>query len=202
MLWIGLTGGIASGKSTVSNLLRARGYAVVDADHLAREVVQIGAPAHSEIMQAFGPDVFLESGELNRKRVGEIVFKDRTRLSQLEAILHPRIRELTTRRRNELKALGQKIAFYDVPLLFEKNMESLFDAVVVVTAKPEVQLERMMKRDGFSLEQATQRLDAQIPIGEKAKRAGYVIANDGSPASLEQAVDKCLAELRTHQAQT
>jgi dephospho-CoA kinase len=202
VLWIGLTGGIASGKSTVSNLLRARGLAVVDADELAREVVQIGAPAHNEIRQAFGPEVFLASGELNRKKVGEIVFKDRSQLAKLEAILHPRIRELASRRRNELAVLGQKLAFYDVPLLFEKNMEKLFDIIVVVVAEPAKQLERLMKRDGFSREESERRLNAQIPIGEKAKRTSFVISNHGDLPALELAVDECLTRLRNHQAQT
>jgi dephospho-CoA kinase len=202
VLWIGLTGGIASGKSSVSNLLRARAYAVVDADQLAREVVQIGTPGHADVLQAFGPDVFLKSGELHRKKVGELVFKDRTQLTRLEGILHPRIRELATKRRRELEALGQKLAFYDVPLLFEKSMESLFDVVVVVRADPAVQLERMMKRDGFTRDEAERRLQAQMPIGEKAKRTPFVISNDGSPQDLAREVDECLQKLKRHQAQT
>lgn len=202
MLWIGLTGGIASGKSTVSRILRSKGFKVVDADLLAREAVQVGTPALEEIRQAFGPGVITSAGELDRKRIGEIVFADATKRERLEAIIHPRVRELAAKKRAELKASGETIAFYDVPLLYEKNMESMFDKVVVVLAERSTQLSRLMKRDGLTVEEAERRVLSQMPIGEKAKRATAVIRNEGDPSQLEHEIDTCLKVLFAHQAQT
>lgn len=195
MLWIGLTGGIATGKSTVARLIRARGHAVIDADQLAREVVQIGTEANLEIARVFGPDAVLDSGELDRKRIGEIVFGDRTKLALLESIIHPRVRALSMEKRRELEREGRKIAFYDVPLLYEKDMASLFDRVVVVACSEKTQLARLIARDGFSPDEAARRVAAQIPIGLKADRADDVIPNEGSLEDLEKEVDAYLARL-------
>jgi len=200
VLWIGLTGGIASGKSSVSRLLRQKGYTVVDADELAREVAQKGTPAHFEIVTVFGPNAVLPNGELNRAKIGEIVFKDRSRLADLERIIHPRVRTLAAEKRAELAAKGENLAFYDIPLLFEKKMQTLFDRIVVVVCSPEIQLERLMKRNQFSFEEAERRIRTQMPIGEKAKLAADVIENHGGLAELEREVDGFLKKI--HQAQT
>lgn len=200
MLWIGLTGGIATGKSTVSRLLRARGYAVIDADQLSREVVQIGTEAHREIASAFGPDAISDSGELDRKKIGAIVFSDRSKLALLESIIHPRVRRRAQELRDELAAEGREVAFYDVPLLFEKNMKGLFDRTVVVACSPETQLRRLILRDGFPEEEAKRRVASQIPIAEKTKLADDVIRNEGGMDELEKAVGDYLAKL--HHAQT
>lgn len=200
MLWIGLTGGIACGKSSVSRLLRQRGYAVIDADELAREVAQKGTPAHSEIVTAFGPDSVACDGELNRAKIAQVVFSDRTRLAELERIIHPRVRALSDQRRKELEARGEKMAFYDVPLLFEKKLAPLFDRVVAVVCRPELQKERLMARNSLSADEAGRRISAQLPLAEKAKLAHHVIENNGSLEELETAVDRFLDSL--HQAQT
>lgn len=202
MLWVGLTGGIATGKSTVSRYLRANGFAVVDADVLAREVAQNGTPAHHEIIQAFGPGAVSADGALDRKKIGSIVFKDRAQLRILESILHPRIRELANAKRRELEAAGAKIAFYDVPLLFEKNMEPIFDLIAVVACSPERQLEHLMKRNGLSRIEAERRIGAQLPIAEKVARADFVLLNEGTITSLEADVDVLIEKLRAHQAKT
>lgn len=196
MLWIGLTGGIASGKSTVSRLLRARGYAVIDADQLAREVAQSGTPAHKEIVSAFGPDAVAASGELDRKKIGSVVFNDRTKLALLENILHPRIRQRALELKNELETEGREVAFYDVPLLFEKNMKDLFDRTLVVASTPESQVRRAMERDGMTEADARKRLATQLPIEEKTKLADDVIQNIGTLADLERAVDSYLLKLK------
>ena len=195
MLWIGLTGGIASGKSTVSRLLRARGQAVIDADVLAREVAQAGTPAHSEIESAFGRDVISESGELDRKKLGSIIFADPFKRELLEKIIHPRVRQLAAEKRRELEAEGRRLAFYDVPLLFEKNMRPMFDKVVVVGCSPDTQLRRLMARDGSSRADAEARIKAQIPLRDKIAQADLVIANDAGLAELEREVDGVLGHL-------
>jgi dephospho-CoA kinase len=195
VIWIGLTGGIASGKSTVSRLLRARGFAVVDADLLAREAVQIGTKAHSEILRHFGPDVVLPSGELNRARVGEIVFADRSKLELLESLIHPEVRRLALERRAQLEKQGSTHAFYDVPLLFEKKMESLFDHITVVACDPKVQKARLMARNGFSSEEADRRIASQHAMEKKIKGAMTIIYNDGSLEDLERGVDDYIKKL-------
>lgn len=193
MLWIGLTGGIASGKSTVSRLLRARGFAVIDADQLAREVVQPGTAGYREVVAAFGPDVVSTSGELDRKQIASLVFADQTKLQELERIIHPRVRARAQELRDELTAEGRQIAFYDVPLLFEKNMQSLFDRTVAVVCSPEVQIARLMSRDGLAPEEARKRLEAQLPIATKSALADAVIRNDGDLAALELEVERFLS---------
>ncbi len=195
MLWIGLTGGIASGKSTVSRFLREKGYAVVDADLLAREAVQIGTKAHSEIVRHFGPDAILTSGEMNRAKVGEIVFGDRSKLTLLESIIHPEVRRLALDRKSQLAQQGHEVAFYDVPLLFEKQMESLFDRITVVAVRPEIQKERLMKRNGFSSEEAERRMASQLAMEKKIAGAHDVIHNDGSLEDLKLAVERYLRRL-------
>lgn len=195
MMWIGLTGGIATGKSTVSALLREKGYSVIDADRLAREAVQIGTPAHLEIVKVFGAAAVLSGGELNREQIGKVVFSDRTKLSLLESIIHPRVRDLALKKRRALEAQGVAVAFYDVPLLFEKDMEPLFDQVTVVACSSAVQKARLMSRNGFSSEEADRRIASQLAIEAKIKRAHTVIHNDGSLEDLEKAVDTYLVGL-------
>lgn len=194
-MWIGLTGGIATGKSTVARLLRERGYTVVDADALAREAVQIGTAAHLEIVRMFGPGAVLSSGELNRQRIGEVVFSDRTKLALLESIIHPQVRALALQKKNQLAQQGLALAFYDIPLLFEKGMESLFDHVTVVSTRREVQLERLIERNRFTHDEAKRRIASQWPMENKVSRATTVIENDGSLHELEVAVDRYLAKL-------
>ncbi len=195
MRWIGLTGGIASGKSTVSRILMAKGYPVVDADQLAREVVMAGTDGHREVVQAFGPDAVLSGGELNRKRIADVVFTDPEKLGILESIIHPRVRALATAKRAELAAAGHALAFYDVPLLFEKNMKSLFDKVVLVSCAPDLQIQRAMARDGLSRENAEKRIRAQMPLTQKFGLADEIVLNNNGFSDLERAVDALLARL-------
>jgi dephospho-CoA kinase len=188
MLWIGLTGGIASGKSTVSRFLRERGYAVIDADVLAREAVQSGTAAHSEIVKIFGADAVLSSGELNRERIGSVVFSDQSKLKILEGIIHPEVRKLALEKRSELEKQGRKLAFYDVPLLFEKDMQPLFDSVTVVACSPAVQKQRLIARNGFAPDEADRRIASQISMEKKITLAATVIRNDGTFSDLEARV--------------
>ncbi|MBK7843678.1 MAG: dephospho-CoA kinase [Bdellovibrionales bacterium] len=134
MKWIGLTGGIASGKSTVAQILREMGHSVVDADALARLVVAKNGPAYREVISVFGPDFFDSSGDLDRKKLGQAVFADKKKRVQLEQIIHPKVKSLAFLEKSRLEMEGKSIAFYDVPLLYEKNLESEFDAVLLIYA--------------------------------------------------------------------
>lgn len=195
MKWIGLTGGLGTGKSTVASLLQEMGYPVVDADEMARLAVSPGSDGLAEILKAFGHRVVLPSGELDRRGLGRLVFNDREKLAQLESIIHPRVKDQVLKRRQMLEQEGHQMAFYDVPLLFEKGMEKLFDRIIVVTAGVDLQIERTMKRDQLTREEVLKRLEAQIPVAEKARRADFVIVNTGHAQELKTNVQKVVNEL-------
>ena len=196
MRLIGLTGGIASGKSTFAAALRRRGAAVIDADALARAAVAKGSPALAEVASAFGPEVLAEDGALDRARMAARVFADPGARARLEAIVHPRVRALFREERDRLAAQGRALAFYDVPLLYEVRLEGEVELVVVVWAPREVQIARLAVRDGLSREAAEARLAAQLPIDEKAARADAVVVNDGDPAELDAKAGRLLRDLR------
>lgn len=196
LAWVGLTGGIATGKSTVSGLIRAQGIPVIDADELAREVVKPQTKGLQQVVNLFGPDVLAADGSLDRARMGQIVFRDRQKLDQLENIIHPLIRERVEELKRELRAAGHHLAIYDVPLLFEKNMEPLFDGVIVVACDSEQQLQRFIARNGVDEMAARARITQQLPIEDKVKRADWVVDNSGTKAQLEKNVNALLAELK------
>ncbi|WP_309121404.1 dephospho-CoA kinase [Paenibacillus sp.] len=193
---VGLTGGIACGKSRVSRMLEARGAAIVDADRIAREVVLPGRPALLDIRETFGEDVIAPDGTLDRKRLGSIVFGDESARRKLEAITHPRIRAEMARQMSEWNEKEpDRLVVADIPLLYESGLDKLyaFEDVLVVYVPREVQLERLMARDGMSREDAERRIDAQMPIEEKRKRADVVIDNSGSLAETERQVEAYVA---------
>ncbi|HUT74277.1 MAG TPA: dephospho-CoA kinase [Armatimonadota bacterium] len=197
MIVVGLTGGIATGKTTVAQLLRERGAAVVDTDEIAREVTAPGSPALSEIAQAFGPQMLTAQGTLDRKRLGSLVFDDPQARRRLEEITHPRI-ILEMRRR--LEALRRRrrppaLAVAVIPLLYEAGAESEVDVVVAVTAPAEQQVRRVMARDGLTREQAQARVAAQMPVEEKARRAGFVVDASGSLEETARQVAKLWGRL-------
>ena len=195
MRLVGLTGGIATGKSTFAALLRARGAPVLDADLLAREAVAKGSPGLADVVAAFGPEVLDAGGELDRKRMAARVFADPAAREALERIVHPRVRAAMAGEVARLAAAGAPLAFYDVPLLYEAGREGDVDLVAVVWAPPEAQLERLAARDGMGRAAAAARLAAQLPIDEKAARADAVIANDGPESALAAKADALLADL-------
>jgi dephospho-CoA kinase len=192
---IGLTGGIASGKSTFAAALRARGVPVLDADALARAAVAKGTPALAEIVAAFGPEVLAPDGELDRRRMGERVFADPAARARLEAIVHPRVRARFAEEVAARAAEGHALVFYDVPLLYEAHLEAMVELVVVVWAPRAVQLGRLAARDGLSPAAAEARLAAQLPLDEKAARADVVVANEGDVAALAAKAPRLLADL-------
>jgi len=193
---VGLTGGIASGKSTFAAALRARGVPVVDADALAREAVAPGTEVLAEIARAFGAGVVGEGGALDRKRLGAIVFGDAEARRRLEAITHPAVRAAMARETSRLAAAGHDLVFYDTPLLYEVGLDRTLDAVVVVWAPAAVQRARLVARDGLSPADAGARIGAQLPIDEKAARADFVVENTGAPGDLGAKAERLLADLR------
>jgi dephospho-CoA kinase len=193
---VGLTGGIASGKTTFADALRARGVPVVDADALARAAVAPGAPALAEIVRAFGPGVLAADGALDRKALAAVVFADAEARRRLEAITHPAVRRAMAEETARLAAAGHALAFYDTPLLYEVGLERALDSVVVVWAPRDVQRARLVARDALSPAEAEARLAAQLPIDEKAARADFVVDNVGTPADLGAKADRLLADLR------
>lgn len=179
---IGLTGGIASGKSLVSRFLKELGAVVIDADQIARDVVRVGSPAWMEIVQEFGEGVCNPDGSLDRKKLGKIVFSERSKLDRLNRITHPYIISEIKRLLNDYrKSAPDSIVVLDVPLLFETGLERMVDEVWVVYVDHQTQLERLMKRDGLSVEDALRKISSQIPLEEKIKLADHVIDNRGDP---------------------
>lgn len=192
MKWIGLTGGIASGKSTVSRLLKAFGHPVVDADDIARTMVLPGSPGLKAVVEHFGPTILSADGSLDRKKLGALVFGNSARLAELEAILHPLVKAEAKRQRDLLAAANNPFAFYDVPLLFEKNMETEFDLVLLVATDLQTQRERMRIRDGLNDHEISQRLASQLDMQAKISKSHYVIHNNGTLADLEKQVSEFL----------
>jgi dephospho-CoA kinase len=180
---LGLTGGIASGKSTASARFAELGVPIVDADKLAREVVEKGTDGLAEIVNVFGPEVLDAEGALDRKKLGAIVFDDADLRKRLEQITHPRIAALSMQRMAAIATSG-------APLLVEKGTHRAMNGLVVVAASPEVQLARVMKRDGLDEVAARARLAAQMPLEEKIAAATWVIWNDGELDALRARVDE------------
>ncbi|MBU7599637.1 dephospho-CoA kinase, long form [Streptomyces sp. P38-E01] len=193
MLSVGLTGGIGAGKSEVSRLLASCGAVVVDADLIAREVVEPGTPGLAAVVGEFGKGVLLPDGRLDRPALGRIVFADPDRLAALNAIVHP----LVGARSEELKAAAGEdaVLVHDVPLLVENGMMPLYDAVVVVDALPATQLDRLVRVRGMSEDDARARMAAQADREQRLEVADFVIDNDGPLADLEPAVRRLWQQL-------
>jgi dephospho-CoA kinase len=191
-----LTGGIATGKSTVSEMFRALGCVIIDADVLAREVVEPGEPAFADIVAEFGPDVVQAEGALDRKRLGAIVFADPERRRRLEALTHPRIRERFTRRLQELTDQGfDGIVIFDAPVMIESGNYRHMDRLVVVATDESTQRNRLGARDHADEPDVTRRIQSQMPLAEKVKLADYVIDNTGERSATEDQVRRVHAAL-------
>jgi dephospho-CoA kinase len=190
-LLVGLTGGIATGKSTVSEMLRRRGCVIIDADQLARDVVEPGEPALAEIVGEFGRDVLQPDGRLDRKKLGAIVFADTGRRKRLEAITHPAIGERFAREIAALIGAGfHGLVFFDAPVMIESGSAKHMDRLVVVATDEETQIARLMARDGIDRGEALRKVRSQMPVAEKAKLAHYVIDNAGDRTTTEAAVER------------
>jgi dephospho-CoA kinase len=197
MITIGLTGGIASGKSLVAELFRRLGAAVIDSDSIAREVVEPGTTGWQSVVAEFGQDILAPDSTIDRAKLGRIIFSDRERRNTLNAILHPLIINTV---RERVAALGRQypeaLVVTDIPLLIECGLQHEFDAVIVVWSPVELQRKRLMKRDGLSAAEAQQRIDAQMALNEKQAHATYVIKNDGSEKQTEEQVKKIFLTIK------
>lgn len=166
-LVIGLTGGIASGKSTVANMLIEKGITVIDADIIAKQAVEKGMPAYRQIIDEFGEDILLSNGDIDRKKLGALVFTNEQKRLALNAIVHPAVRQEMLNRRDEAVANREAFVVLDIPLLFESKLESLVDKIIVVSVTKDLQLERLMKRNQLTEEEAVSRIRSQMPLEEK-----------------------------------
>jgi len=197
MLIVGLTGGVASGKTAISQVLKGEGAYIIDADQIARELVQPQKPAWSELIGAFGREILQEDGSIHRKKLADKVFADPKKRKLLNQILHPRIKEEMDRRTKEI---GQKdpqaIVVIDAPLIIELGNQRDMDKLIVVASTQTQQMNRLKERDGISPEAALRILSSQMPVEEKVKLADYVIRNEGSIEEAKKRAKEVFKELR------
>lgn len=189
---IGLTGSIASGKSTVAKMMTELGLPIVDADVVARDVVEPGTETLALIVQNFGADILLEDGNLNRPKLGDIIFHEPAKRKILNDIMHPAIRQEMLRQRDAYIEAGQKHVVMDIPLLFESKLEHFVERILVVSVSEEVQLRRLMERNQLSKEDALARMHSQLPMSVKEKSAHAVIYNNENLQQTEEQLKKIL----------
>lgn len=190
---IGLTGGIASGKSTVSELLSVFGFKVVDADKAAREAFKKGSKGLAQVREVFGDEAIDENGEMNRRYMGDLVFNHPEKRLELNAIIHPIVRDIMEEEKQEYLKQGYNVIM-DIPLLFENELENTVDEVWVVYTSESIQMDRLMQRNNLSLEDAKARVYSQISIDKKSRMADHVIDNLGDKLELKQNLERLLEE--------
>lgn len=191
----GLTGGIATGKSTVASMLRELGAKIIDADQLAREIVEPGQEAWQEIIEAFGKEILRTDKSLDREKLRKIVFKDETARRRLESITHPRIRALAQRKMQNLGAQGAEVMVYEAPLLFENRVHLWLRPVILVACDPATQRTRLRERDRLNDDEIEQHLKAQMSLEEKRRLADYIIENSGDLEELKRRVNEVWEQL-------
>ncbi|MEW9051708.1 MAG: dephospho-CoA kinase [Neobacillus sp.] len=179
-LVIGLTGGIASGKSTVSNMLKEMAIVIVDADVEARRAVEKGEPAYLKIIAEFGEEILLENGEIDRQKLGSVIFHNAEKRQLLNGIVHPDVRKRMKDQTDAAIQTGEKVVVLDIPLLFESKLTSMVEKTILVYVDREIQLKRLMERNNLSLEDAEARINSQMPLSDKISLADAVINNNGS----------------------
>lgn len=193
-LVVGLTGGIASGKSTVSNFIREKGFTIIDADLEARLAVEVDEPAYNEIIAYFGKEIIMDTGEINRAKLGEIIFNHEEKRLKLNSIVHPDVRRRMTEKREQAISNGEKLIVMDIPLLFESKLTGMVDKVLLVYVDEQTQLERLMNRNQFSKEEALARIGSQMPLKDKVKLSDAVIDNNGSLEETEIQLNNILKD--------
>jgi len=183
---IGLTGGIASGKSTVSNMLKNRGFTILDADIAARVVVEPGQKAYEQIIETFGSDILNDDETINRSKLGSIIFNDEEKRKTLNSIVHPAVRECLNDWKMKALEDFKNTIIYDIPLLYESNLTYLVEKVIVVFVDPEVQKKRLLNRNGLTEDEAKARISSQLPLQEKVNQADAIINNNGTMDETEK----------------
>lgn len=193
-LVIGLTGGIATGKSTVSDMFKEKGINVIDADIISREVIIIYPEILNEIKNEFGEE-YIAGFDIDRKKLGKLVFSDKTKREKLEEIIIPYIKQEIYKKVNGRKALGDRLIIVDAPTLFENNMDKDVDKIILVYLNEELQLKRLRIRDNLTESEARSRIESQLPLYEKAQKSDYVIYNDRDKGYLKEQFNKLFREL-------
>lgn len=196
MLWLGLTGGLGTGKTTVAELIRQQGFQVIDADQIAKQALGPGEDVAKKVIQVFGPGILNSENNIDREKLAGLVFKNKSKLELLESLVHPFVQQKVSELRELAQTKGEVMAFYDVPLLFEKHLERQFDGVIVVSANQEIQLDRIKKRNQWSKEQIESRLANQLPLKDKELKSDYVIYNNGTLSDLKKDVIRMIQNFK------
>lgn len=194
---IALTGGIASGKSTVSKWFRERGVPVIDCDALVHSSYHEGGQMYLAVLDAFGPRILNEEGQIDRGKLSDIVFKDEAALKRLSDITHPIVRTLVEKQATELEESGHKVIIVDIPLLYESGMQKQYEKVIVVHVPLDLQLKRLIERNHFSEDEAKRRIHSQMSLDDKAKMADYLVSNTGSLEDLFKQLERLLDSLKS-----
>lgn len=197
---IGLTGGIASGKSTVSQMIKELGIPVIDADLEARRAVEKGEAAYDEIVATFGKEILLETGEIDRLKLGGIIFNDENKRQSLNNIVHPAVRKRMLEQKESLMKSGEPIIVMDIPLLFESQLAYMVDRTLVVYVDENVQLQRLMDRNNFTEEEAMARIRSQMPLEQKSKLADAIIDNNGELDETRQQLETIIRDWSKNRA--
>ncbi|MBM7584917.1 dephospho-CoA kinase [Bacillus pakistanensis] len=189
---IGLTGGIASGKSTVTNMLQEKGFTVIDADVAARKVVEVGEQAYHQIINEFGEQILQSDLSIDRAKLGAVIFHDESKRKQLNTIVHPAVRREMLLQKENAEQAGKNTVFMDIPLLYESKLTWMVEKVMVVYVDQDTQLKRLMERNDLSEEEAQARIRSQLPLSVKAERADIVIDNNETIEKTKDQVEEIL----------
>ncbi|WP_282804893.1 dephospho-CoA kinase [Lactobacillus isalae] len=193
--FLGLTGGIASGKSTADDFFKKKNIPIIDSDLIAHQIMEVGQSGYNAVVACFGTNILNDDQTINRRQLGEIVFNDKAKLKKLNDLTHPLVHQEIKRQMEHYSLEKEKLVVIDVPLLFESGFESLCDGVLVISISPELQIKRLMKRNNFTKKEALARINNQMPLREKEKRATYVVANTGTIGDLEKKLSDLLQEI-------
>lgn len=193
--FLGLTGGIASGKSTADDFFKKKNIPIIDSDLIAHQIMKVGQAGYQAVVDYFGSKILNDNQAINRHKLGEIVFNDKAKLKKLNSLTHPLVHQEIKRQMEQYRLNQEKLVVIDVPLLFESGFESLCDGVLVISISPELQLKRLMKRNNFTEKEALVRINNQMPLSEKEKRATYVVANTGTINDLEKRLSDLLQKI-------
>ena len=193
--FLGLTGGIASGKSTADEFFKKKKIPIIDSDLIAHRIMEIGQNGYKAVVDYFGTDILNDDQTINRRKLGGIVFNDKAKLKKLNELTHPLVHQEIKQQMARYRANQEKLVVIDVPLLFESGFESLCNGVLVISITPELQIERLRKRNAFTKKEAIARINNKIQLSEKEKRATYVVANTGTIDDLEKKLSDLLQEI-------